>query len=37
VPPEIEPYVPRERPLGIQTSDFVANLGRLMAFYAPVV
>lgn len=36
-PPEIDPYQPRERPLGISTSDFVANMGRLVAFLAPVV
>jgi hypothetical protein len=36
-PPEIEPYQPRERPLGISTSDFVANTGKLIAFLAPVV
>ena len=35
-PPEIEPYQPRERPLGISTSDFVANTGKLIAFLAPV-
>jgi hypothetical protein len=35
-PPQIEPYEPRPRPLGISTSDFVANLGKLIAFHAPV-
>ena len=35
-PPEIDPYQPRERPLGISTSDFVANTGKLIAFLAPV-
>jgi hypothetical protein len=36
-PPDIEPYQPRERPLGISTSDFVANVGKLIAFLKPVV
>jgi hypothetical protein len=36
-PPLIEPYEARARPLGISTSDFVANMGRLISFMAPVV
>jgi hypothetical protein len=35
-PPLIEPYVARPRPLGITTSDFVAQMGKLIAFQAPV-
>lgn len=35
-PPPIEPYEARPRPLGISTSDYVANMGRLIAFQAPV-
>lgn len=34
--PEIAPYAPRERPLGISTANFVANLGALIAYVAPV-
>ncbi len=34
--PEIEPYVASERPLGIVSTQFVQNLGRLIAFVAPV-
>lgn len=36
-PPLIEPYAARPRPLGISTSDFVANMGRLIAYLNPVV
>ena len=35
-PPLVEPYVKKDRPLGINTADFVANLGKLIAFVAPV-
>ncbi|MET7013620.1 pectate lyase [Uliginosibacterium flavum] len=34
-PPEIAPYTKRPRPLGINTQQFVKNLGQLIAFYAP--
>ena len=35
-PPAIAPYTRKDRPLGISTSQFVANMGRLIAFVAPV-
>ena len=35
-PPLVDPYVKKDRPLGINTADFVANLGKLIAFVAPV-
>ncbi|WP_119155104.1 pectate lyase [Caldimonas tepidiphila] len=35
-PPEIAPYVKQERTLGISTSQFVSNLGKLIAYVAPV-
>ena len=36
-PPEIEPYVKREKPQFIVTSDVIRRLGRMVAYYAPVV
>lgn len=35
-PPEIEPYVKREKPQFIVTSDVIRRLGRMVAYYAPV-
>ena len=35
-PPEIEPYVKRDKPQFIVTSDVIRRLGRLIAFVAPV-
>ncbi|HEY0819062.1 MAG TPA: pectate lyase, partial [Rhizobacter sp.] len=35
-PPRIDPYVVREQPLGISTANWVANMGRLIAFVSPV-
>ncbi|MGC3963404.1 MAG: pectate lyase [Rhodocyclaceae bacterium] len=35
-PPLVSPYVKKDRPLGISTSHFVSNLGKLIAFVAPV-
>lgn len=35
-PPVIAPYTKKDRPLGISTSNFVGNLGKLIAFVAPV-
>ncbi len=35
-PPQIAPYESQPRPLGISTSDYVANMGRLIAFQEPV-
>ncbi|HLL69223.1 MAG TPA: pectate lyase [Micromonosporaceae bacterium] len=34
VPPAIEPYVVRERPLGISSAAFVSNLSKLTAYVA---
>jgi hypothetical protein len=36
-PPEIEPYVKRDKPQFIVTSDFIRRMGRLISFVAPVV
>ena len=35
-PPEIAPYVKKDRPQFIVTSDFIRRMGRLIAFIAPV-
>jgi hypothetical protein len=35
-PPEIAPYVKREKPQFIITSNFIARMGRLISFIAPV-
>lgn len=35
-PPDIAPYVKREAPQGITTTTFVTNMGKLIAFVAPV-
>lgn len=35
-PPAIAPYARQDRPLGISTASFAANLGQLIAFVAPV-
>jgi hypothetical protein len=35
-PPEIEPYVKREKPQFIVTSNFIARMGRLISFISPV-
>jgi hypothetical protein len=35
-PPEIEPYVKKDKPQFIVTSDFIRRMGRLIAFIAPV-
>jgi hypothetical protein len=35
-PPEIEPYVKRDKPQFIVTSDVIRRLGRLIAYVAPV-
>lgn len=35
-PPQIEPYETKDRPPGISTAQFVANMGKLIAFVAPV-
>lgn len=35
-PPRLPPYEVKEQPLGISTSNWVANMGRLIAFVAPV-
>jgi hypothetical protein len=36
VPPDIAPYVKREKPQFIITSNFIARMGRLIAFISPV-
>lgn len=36
-PPLIEPYVKKEQPQGITVASFVSNMGKLIAFTAPVV
>jgi hypothetical protein len=36
-PPLIEPYVKKEQPQAITVASFVANMGKLIAFSAPVV
>jgi PelA/Pel-15E family pectate lyase len=35
-PPQIEPYTPQPRSLGISSNDFVAQMGKLIAFLSPV-
>ncbi len=35
-PPRIDPYVVKEQPLGISTANWVSNMGKLIAFIAPV-
>lgn len=35
-PPRIAPYEVKERPLGISTSNWVSNMGRLIAYVSPV-
>jgi hypothetical protein len=35
-PPRIAPYEVKEQPLGISTANWVANMGRLIAFVSPV-
>ena len=35
-PPRIAPYEVKEQPLGISTSNWVANMGRLIAYVSPV-
>ncbi|MDQ3059563.1 MAG: pectate lyase [Pseudomonadota bacterium] len=37
VPPDIAPYVKREKPQFITTSNFMARMGRLISFVSPVV
>ena len=36
-PPDIEPYVKRDKPQFIVTSDWIRRMGRLIAYVAPVV
>jgi Pectic acid lyase len=36
MPPEIEPYVPKPRPLFIVTRDWITRMGRLIAYISPV-
>jgi hypothetical protein len=36
-PPLIEPCVKKEQPQGITVASFVSNMGKLIAFTAPVV
>ena len=36
-PPEIEPYVKKDRPQFIVTADWIRRMGRLIAYIAPVV
>ena len=36
VPPEIAPYVKRDKPQFITTSNFIARMGRLISFVSPV-
>ena len=35
-PPEIEPYVTREKPQFIVTADWIRRMGRLIAYLTPV-
>lgn len=35
-PPEIAPYVKREKPQFIVTSNFITRMGRLISFISPV-
>jgi hypothetical protein len=35
-PPRLPPYEVKERPLGISTANWVANMGRLISYVAPV-
>ena len=35
-PPEIEPYVKREKPQFIVTADWIRRMGRLIAYLTPV-
>ena len=35
-PPEVPPYVKKDRPAAITVSTFVANMGKLIAYTAPV-
>ncbi|MGF6350998.1 pectate lyase [Variovorax sp. W2I14] len=35
-PPEIEPYVKRDKPQFITTANFIARMGRLISFISPV-
>lgn len=35
-PPEVEPYVKRERPQFIVTADWIRKMGRLIAYLSPV-
>lgn len=37
VPPEIAPYVKRDRPQFITTANFINRMGRLISFVSPVV
>ncbi|RZL93572.1 MAG: pectate lyase [Variovorax sp.] len=37
VPPDIAPYVKRDKPQFIITSNFIARMGRLISFVSPVV
>ena len=36
VPPDIAPYVKRDKPQFIITSNFIARMGRLISFVGPV-
>ena len=35
-PPEIEPYVKKPQQTGISTADYVSNMGKLIAYIAPI-
>jgi hypothetical protein len=36
-PPEVPPYVKRDKPLAIVTRDWISNMGKIIAYIAPVI